>query len=178
MDTIRIEDIHLGSEVTYLHFPDVDPILSKGKVTSVNFEGPDEYTIEVNFREMVPLSQIRSVETSYQLYDPLQRPKLCKIDLQPWVSNCGKNLLSNFKIQPNYNNIGIDKVIFNGPATIVWFTDGTKTIVKKTEVDTDDREKAILLALTKKLLGNSTADLRRFLKDVESKVDNQNKKGK
>lgn len=176
MSAIRIEDIHLGSEVTYSLFPNFEATLSKGKVTSVNFEGPDEYTIEVNFREIVPLSQIRSVETSYQLYDPLQRQELCKIDLQPWVSNCGKNLLSHFKIQPNYNNIIIDKVIFNGPATIVWFTDGTKTIVKKTEDDTDDREKAILLALTKKLLGNSTANLRKYLKDVESKVDNQNKK--
>ena len=53
--------------------------------------------------------------------------------------------------------LSIKKIIFNGPATIVFWTDGTKTVVrcsKETE-EFDDREKAIFAACAKKLLGTN-----------------------
>ena len=50
--------------------------------------------------------------------------------------------------------IGIKNVIFNPPATIVFWTDNTKTVVKAGEHDIYDPEKGLALAITKKVFGN------------------------
>ena len=55
------------------------------------------------------------------------------------------------------------KVIFNGPATIVMWPDGTKTIVKRREGEEDDREKAVMYCILKKLCGGK-ASMDRYLK--------------
>ena len=47
----------------------------------------------------------------------------------------------------------IEKVIFNEPATIVFWSDKTKTVVKA-ENDTFDPEKGLAMAISKKALGN------------------------
>lgn len=47
----------------------------------------------------------------------------------------------------------IKKVIFNDPATIVYWYDGTKTVVKATD-EAFDPEKGLAMAITKKALGN------------------------
>lgn len=47
----------------------------------------------------------------------------------------------------------IDHVIFNGPATIVFWKDKTKTVVKLDERYVDDRRKAILYAFIRKIYG-------------------------
>ena len=49
---------------------------------------------------------------------------------------------------------GIKKVIFNNPATIVMWEDGTKTVVKVHEGDVYDPEKGLAMAISKKALGN------------------------
>lgn len=50
----------------------------------------------------------------------------------------------------------IKNVIFNPPATIVFWSDGTKTVVKCDERFEDyDPEKGIAMAIAKKLLGNN-----------------------
>ena len=51
------------------------------------------------------------------------------------------------------NNPSIKKVIFNVPATIVFWDDGTKTIVKA-ENEPFDPEKGLAMAIAKKSLGN------------------------
>lgn len=48
----------------------------------------------------------------------------------------------------------IKRVIFNRPATIVFWTDGTKTVVKCGENDVYDPEKGLAMAISKKALGN------------------------
>lgn len=48
----------------------------------------------------------------------------------------------------------IKNVIFNDPATIVIWSDGTKTVVKCQEGDTYDPEKGLAMCLAKKYLGN------------------------
>lgn len=45
------------------------------------------------------------------------------------------------------------KVIFNDPATIVYWSDGTKTVVKA-ENEEFDPEKGLAMAISKKMLGN------------------------
>jgi len=51
------------------------------------------------------------------------------------------------------NDSNIEKVIFNDPATIVFWKDGTKTIVKCSEDDTFDKEKGLAMAISKKIFG-------------------------
>lgn len=48
----------------------------------------------------------------------------------------------------------IEKVIFNNPATIILWKDGTKTVVKCSENEVFDTEKGIAMAIAKKALGN------------------------
>lgn len=48
----------------------------------------------------------------------------------------------------------ITKVIFNGPATIVFWKDKTKTVVKCDKDDVFDPEKGLAMAISKKFFGN------------------------
>ena len=48
----------------------------------------------------------------------------------------------------------IRKVIFNDPATIVLWSDGSKTVVKCGPEDTYDMEKGLAMAIVKKMAGN------------------------
>ena len=48
----------------------------------------------------------------------------------------------------------IKKVIFNYPATIVLWSDGSKTVVKCQDGDVYDPEKGLAMAISKKALGN------------------------
>lgn len=49
----------------------------------------------------------------------------------------------------------IKNVIFNDPATIVFWSDGTKTVVKCGGNDTYDPEKGLAMAVAKKYLGTN-----------------------
>ena len=51
-------------------------------------------------------------------------------------------------------NDRIKNVIFNDPATIVFWSDGTKTVVKCQEGEVYDPEKGLAMAISKKYLGN------------------------
>lgn len=53
-----------------------------------------------------------------------------------------------------YGHLQIKKVVFNAPATIVFWEDGTKTVVKCSENEPYDPEKGLMAAITKKALGN------------------------
>ena len=52
------------------------------------------------------------------------------------------------------NNSLIKKVIFNDPATIVIWSDDTKTVVKCQEGDTYSKELGLAMCISKKFLGN------------------------
>lgn len=49
----------------------------------------------------------------------------------------------------------IEKVIFRNPATIVFWADGTKTVVKVQGKDHFNKEKGLAMAISKKALGNN-----------------------
>lgn len=74
--------------------------------------------------------------------------------------------------QPNKDKVvkdyfAIKKVIFNNPATIVYWEDGTKTIVKRQKGDRWDKEKGLAMAFTKKALGNKGNYCNKFKKWME-----------
>lgn len=54
-------------------------------------------------------------------------------------------------------NVNIRKVIFNDPATVVLWSDGTKTVVKCGPEDTFDMEKGLAMAIVKKMAGNDNS---------------------
>lgn len=51
-------------------------------------------------------------------------------------------------------SVSIRKVIFNDPATIVLWSDGSKTVVKCGPEDSYDMEKGLAMAIVKKMAGN------------------------
>lgn len=53
-----------------------------------------------------------------------------------------------------FTPVTIKKVIFNNPATIVYWTDGSKTVVKCQDGDVFDKEKGLAMAIAKKSFGN------------------------
>ena len=86
--------------------------------------------------------QVNSVETNYDgvSFD------LNKIDIsreEKWLK----------KFTDERRLPSINKVVFNDPATIVMWSDGTKTVVKAQDEDFDP-EKGLAMAISKKALGN------------------------
>lgn len=72
-----------------------------------------------------------------------------------WV-NPEDIIISNnrYKVEKTYSlGTNIKKVIFNSPATIVFWSDGSKTVVKA-HLDDYDPEKGLAMAIAKKALGN------------------------
>lgn len=64
----------------------------------------------------------------------------------------------------------IVRVIFNDPATIIYWKDGSKTVVKCGDNDVYDREKGLAMAIAKKYLGNKgnyNNILKKYLKEEE-----------
>ena len=78
-----------------------------------------------------------------------------------------KDLLSMLSLFPN--NPIPKKVIFSGPATIVIWGDGSKTVVKCMDGDTYDKEKGFAMAYLKKMFGKY--GLKKLIKEF---VDDNN----
>ena len=70
--------------------------------------------------------------------------------------------------------IRIEKVKFDGPATIVFWSDDTKTVVKCGENDKFDREKGLAMAISKKMLGNEGNYFNEFKRWLEDKDGQDN----
>lgn len=80
--------------------------------------------------------------------------------------------LSKLTSTPNPNTIEIVDVIFNPPATIVFWSDNTKTVVKcNSECDMYDPEKGIAMAIAKKFLGNNKSNYYNSFKPWLEKYD-------
>ena len=60
----------------------------------------------------------------------------------------------------------IDRVIFNDPATIILWKDGSKTVVNRSDDDIWDPEKGFCMAVIKKLYGH-TSFIKRFMEPEE-----------
>lgn len=69
--------------------------------------------------------------------------------------------------------VTIKKVIFNAPATIVYWADGTKTVVKCSENDRFDKEKGLTMAILKKKIGD---DYYKQMKKWTGQSDEKEKK--
>lgn len=70
----------------------------------------------------------------------------------------------NYRKEGLYLIPGIAKVIYNPPATIILWSDKTKTVVKCCENDIYDSEKGFAMAVIKKLCGNDSALFHKLFK--------------
>ena len=88
-----------------------------------------------------------------------------------------------FEWELREKKLKITRVVFNDPATIVFWTDGTKTVVKQQKCDKKkkfDPEKGLAMAIAKKALGNQGNyfnEIRKWVDTYDSKKkEKKNKK--
>lgn len=91
-----------------------------------------------------------SITTNHSIYDPFTNSYFGILREGGVVEPC--TCLKNRKSVP-----GIKNVIFNNPATIVFWEDGTKTVVKCMEGYIYDEYTGFMAAVCKKLFGSSSA---------------------
>lgn len=128
-------------------FDDVFPMHISGFKTC-NLLGDPLAPIQIEIKGYVPKDFLQSDEPFV-----IRRPN-CELHPQSQV-NTVRYLRKEFPLPfmpASYPKI--EKLIFNGPATIVMWSDGTKTIVKCTENDEFDPEKGVAMAVMKKFFGN------------------------
>lgn len=108
-----------------------------------------EWDIECNKNRV----SINGIDVSFT-DNLIDEPLLCRIELvykKPILHHIYSNNYLNFPLD---NIPEVKKVIFNDPATIVYWKDGTKTVVKCQEGDDFDPEKGFAMAFLKKCWGN------------------------
>lgn len=64
------------------------------------------------------------------------------------------SIFSSCCVPPRERRFDIKKVIFNNPATIVFWKDGTKTVVKCQGDEYYDKEKGLAMCFVKKIFDN------------------------
>lgn len=99
------------------------------------------YTITSNIFDYYARKDL--IATTSFLYKELANDKVSYVDHYKDSKNRGRRA-----------SVTPQKVIFNPPATIVFWEDGSKTVVKCGENDIFDPEKGLAMAISKKVLGN------------------------
>lgn len=84
----------------------------------------------------------------------------------------------NWKPESKYFHPSMVKdVIFNPPATIVFWTDGTKTVVKCTKNEPFDPEKGMLMAIIKHCFNDGSTRTSKWMKKFTEKIEGASKDG-
>ena len=115
-------------------------------------------------------------EVDYALYNSVynsERRKSMPVHTDSMAALCYSDMLYSI----NVFNLKIKNVIFSDPATIVFWSDGSKTVVKCGERDIFDPEKGLAMAISKKFLGNKgnyNNEFKKWLPE-ESKEYNERK---
>ncbi len=76
-----------------------------------------------------------------------------------------RNILNDVTVTNNFIGVSeesIEKVIFNPPATVVYFKDGSKVVVKTTEDDVFNPEVGLAMAIVKRIFG-SRSNYKKFI---------------
>lgn len=149
---VKDKDIMLKSIVHELHSSG-HYFVQPGDVEEVNYEYGDWPTVLTSKYEFVYnpfynryIKNYRDRTLEYSRNDAYAVALSTAINA--WRNFGG--LVSNMEV----SNMEIEKVIFNEPATIVYWQDGTKTVVKCQNGDTFSKETGLAMAIAKKALGN------------------------
>ena len=77
----------------------------------------------------------------------------CDFQRQLIVSN--SDYFDNMEEKEMLKKLNIKKVIYNEPATIVYWENGDKTVVKAQDGESFDKEKGLAMALVKRMHGDN-----------------------
>lgn len=87
-------------------------------------------------------------------------------------ANCVMEEATKKKEETNMTAASIKNVIFAPPVTIVYWSDGSKTVVKCSEKDVFDPEKGLAMAIAKRCGGNKGS----YYKEIQNWVEKSGKK--
>lgn len=85
------------------------------------------------------------------------------------IESIDEVILDAYKCYLNYHygfhskSLQPKKIIFNGPATIVIWDDGTKTVVKQSKLDNYDYEKGFAMCVVKRVFGEKYNAIRKMV---------------
>lgn len=103
---------------------------------------------------------IGDMKTGYSYVTPKEAEEIRIKNDREIIENF-QDMLTKMFLYSEHNNImlriksvEIVKVIFNNPATIVFWSDGKKTVVKCAGDEAFDEEKGLAMAISKRVLGN------------------------
>ena len=114
--------------------------------------------------ELAPNSRDRGIEIS----------EIFKKQIEYCVKYPWEVYTINSPCKINSNKLKPKRVIFNPPATIVFWDDGTKTIVKKNDEEKEyDIEKAVLYAFFRKQTGMSKTQVCKYFEGLKEEYSKQ-----
>lgn len=135
-----------------LRYVDTDTALTKRILNEISYNG--------NFEKGEVLKAMRNNDILVKVGNKYYRPSICELNQKPLSLypdlNIDVHLSPNDEVtvKEQTNPFAIKDVIFNDPATIVLWEDGTKTVVKIQNDEEYDPEKGLAMAIAKKALGN------------------------
>ena len=147
---IRTADIHIHSCIA--NFPDLNTIRNLRYCNKLG-EGAFYYHKIGDIKKSRPDGRFYMwFNNRWNLiYDPAAN--CCKRDVN--VTADLNDFCDDYCPGGAYGVPKIKDVIFHDPATIVFWKDGTKTVVKKQKGDKYDKEKGLALCIAKKTMGNN-----------------------
>lgn len=89
-------------------------------------------------------------------YSAIIKPAVPPLDTDALKATINERFGTGLAVSPYQKAMSkIKNVIFNDPATIVFWNDGTKTVVKRGKDDTFDPEKGLAMAISKYFFDNA-----------------------
>ena len=120
---------------------------------NINFKHPDAVMVDILRDVTIDFSEVIFDETGNDII--LKLVESCYAMNSPIIFPNRKMVYKAYPILPfTKANSKVEKVVFNDPATIIFWGDGTKTVVKCQEGDTYNKETGFVMCYLKKLLGN------------------------
>lgn len=122
----------------------VDGVLTINEVNGIHTVDKFEIT-RVNPRTAFTINRVVEIRKAKKRKpDTDAQQKVCQVMVEEALKDAMMSLTPD----------SIKKVIYNDPATIIFWSDGTKTIVKCMEDEEYDPEKGFMAAVTKKVFGD------------------------
>lgn len=99
----------------------------------------------IDYPELYPTNTFKPIDIDITFSS---RPAIDKKEVKKPVDGFATKQSTNRRVK-------IKDVIFSDPATVVFWSDGTKTVVKTRGGEKYDKEKGLAMAIVKKITGNT-----------------------
>ena len=129
-------------------------ISKNGREIMADFKYPG--TLDAAGRDRIQREFLHSTLNAFHIaHGPFDGVSVSREELRDLINYCEKDFEATKSIcHATRDALTIKDVIFHNPATIVFWMDDTKTVVKCQDEDEYDPEKGLAMAIAKKALGN------------------------